>query len=217
MAFLSDLTVRDDTPEALDDLSVEGPALDRVLRELASINGWTGVRRSMVRAVSERASLGAHVVDLGCGAGDLLAAVRASRPDLRLTGVDGNRAVVEHAAARVPTADWVCADILEPSFEVPRCDVVVSTHFLYRLTDRALRGFVVRQPTSHWVIGELIRSSWSYGAFGAMGPLVLSRWTVDDGQRALRRSWTPEELRAALGPGFEVQAGWLHMVAVSTP
>lgn len=214
VAFLTDLSARDHTPEALDDLSVEGPDLDRVLRELAWINRWSGATRRVLAAVQKVAGPRPHVVDLGCGAGDLLGALKGELPGARLTGIDGNGAVLRHAASRVSGAEWVQADILDPGFVTPPCDVVVSTHFLYRLSDEALRGFVARQPAKRWVIGELRRSSWAYGGFGGMGPLALSQWTVDDGQRALRRSWTPNELRAALGSGFELRVGLLHMVAV---
>jgi SAM-dependent methyltransferase len=48
---------------------------------------------------------GARVVEFGCGAGRMLDALAATRPDLRLAGLDVSRRALDLAAARLPGVD----------------------------------------------------------------------------------------------------------------
>ncbi len=50
--------------------------------------------------VAARARAGDVVLELGCGPGDVLAAVAAARPDLRFVGVDVDARMIAHASER---------------------------------------------------------------------------------------------------------------------
>ena len=50
--------------------------------------------------VEARAHAGDVVLELGCGPGDVLAAVAAARPDLRFVGIDVDARMIEHASDR---------------------------------------------------------------------------------------------------------------------
>jgi 23S rRNA (guanine745-N1)-methyltransferase len=92
-----------------------------------------GVGRTLVDALATRVSLltlrdEAVVVDLGCGAGDVLAAV-AERHPITGIGIDLSTAAVDRAARRFPRETWVVANadrrlpLLDRSV-----DLVVSVH-----------------------------------------------------------------------------------------
>ena len=199
--------------ERLDDLTVHGPDHERVLRELAQINRWSATTARVVRAVrSLPLSRRPTIVDIGCGGGDLLAALRRVRPEARLIGIDGNPATIA-VARRTVDAEFIEADIVDPAFVAPPCDLAVSTHFLYHLPDGSLRDFIDRQQAKSWVIAELRRSRVAAAAFGLLGRPLLSQWTVADGVQAVRRSYTLSELRAELGPDWTIRPGPFEMIA----
>lgn len=203
---------RTQATEDLDDLTAAGPEHRRVLDELGWLNRWLGTTRRTVDAVLSVAAPDAHIVDLGCGGGHLLAALREARPEATLTAVDGNPAALQMCRERVPDVRTVCDDITAASFTAPAADVLVSTHFLYHFDDEALCAFFSRHPDPAVVMVELRRRALSRQLFRLLTPLV-SAWTLRDGLVAIDRAFTPDELQAVL-PGFELRVGAFEMVAV---
>jgi cyclopropane fatty-acyl-phospholipid synthase-like methyltransferase len=67
---------------------------------------------------------GAHVVELGCGGGT--DETRALAERFRLTGVDLSEAQLRRARERVPTADYLLADLTTVEFTVDSLDAVAS-------------------------------------------------------------------------------------------
>lgn len=200
--------------ERLDDLGLAGPDHERVLDELEWLNRWLGNHRAVAfavrRAVRARGLTAVRVVDVGCGSGDVLAAIgRVLRADgiaATLTGIDGNPATVALAAQRHPEATFARAELVadavgaEP-FAVPPCDLVVTSQFLYHLDDDAavacLRRWV--DAAGDVVVSELTRSRLAAALFRGLGWAARLRpETVDDGVRALGRSWTARELDGLL-------------------
>jgi SAM-dependent methyltransferase len=109
-------------------------------------------------------------VDVGCGAGDLLRAVGVALESegrtVRLTGIDGNPATVAYARRHVPSACFEAANVMDSDFVEPVCDVFVSSHFVYNLSDEEAATFVVRQQprVAHkLIIRELVRSRLASG------------------------------------------------------
>lgn len=68
---------------------------------------------------------GDHIIDLGCGFGDLLQYCRDEKLNVRYTGIDINPNLIEAARKRFPDADFRVADITFDSLDV--ADFVVST------------------------------------------------------------------------------------------
>src|SRR6185369_4078555 len=52
-----------------------------------------------------------HIVDLGCGAGNVTKVLRQRWPEARITAVDSSPAMLERARAAEPTVDWRLADL----------------------------------------------------------------------------------------------------------
>ena len=126
-----------------------------------------------------------HIVDLGCGAGNVTALLRRQWPQARVTGVDGSAAMLERARASDAGVEWRQADIGAWSPPAPD-DLIYSNAALHWLDDHAalfprLLGFVapagalaVQMPRnfgepSHTSIAELAREG---GWRDRLAPLI---------------------------------------------
>jgi trans-aconitate 2-methyltransferase len=77
-----------------------------------------------------------HVVDLGCGTGNVTAWLRRRWPEARMTGVDASSAMLERARASDPKVEWRQADVGAWQPERP-VDVLYSNAALHWLGDHA--------------------------------------------------------------------------------
>ena len=213
--------------EQLDNLELEGPVLTNTLRELAFINrlfGSTRAIRSGIQTLIEGSPVKTwRIVDLGCGGGDILVDLSEWFQSHQLPGtfigIDGNAASIEHAKSishHASNISWETADILDPDFSIPPCDIVISSHFLYHLEEEHLIDFISRQihVASHgWVISELIRNKWApFGFHLACRTLGFSALTRQDGILAIERAMIPKEWRQILSTvnrKFLIKKKWI--------
>jgi len=77
-----------------------------------------------------------HVVDLGCGTGNVTALLRARWPSARVTGVDASPSMLERARASDPGVEWQQADVATWAPPMP-VDVVFSNATLHWIDDHA--------------------------------------------------------------------------------
>lgn len=195
--------------EQLDNFELSGPALGRTLLELQRINSLFGNVRTLSGAVMETIeSLGlssVKIVDLGCGSGDVLAAIarKAGRKGItvELLGIDGNAnslAFGQECWSTYPNLEFLAADILSDTFMLPPCDILISSHFLYHFPDEELVTFLNKhlQTVSHAAIfSELDRHFLALHLFKFVSLLLgFSPITRKDGQTAVRRAFRQEEL-----------------------
>ena len=115
-------------------------------------------RIALVAGEVSRLSSGAQVLELGCGSGDVLAAVARGRPDVQFTGVDLDEAMVAYADATHARAnvsyeqrDIVTAPPALAAALVFGIDVVHHVHDLESLT-RAVAGLL--DPRARWLVVE---------------------------------------------------------------
>jgi len=117
------------------------------------------------RRVLERAALadGERVLDVACGTGTLALSAARSARSVRVTGVDGDPAILERARAKagneVAFDEGLSTDL---PYEDGSFDVVLSTLFFHHLSDEAkLRSTEevrrVLRPAGRLVIGDLGR------------------------------------------------------------
>jgi trans-aconitate 2-methyltransferase len=78
----------------------------------------------------------AHILDLGCGAGNVTRLLRQRWPEARITGVDSSSAMLERARVAEPTVDWRLADLRDFRASEP-VDLVYSNAALHWLDDHA--------------------------------------------------------------------------------
>lgn len=80
---------------------------------------------------------GARVLDLGCGTGAFLDALRVHHPRLSCVGVDITPALLARAREIVPAATLIQGDAEDPPLSADSFDVVCSLNVLHHLNDPA--------------------------------------------------------------------------------
>jgi len=217
----TDLTRRSTEAEWLDSADASPEQLEPVLRDLARFNGaMLGHRAVMtwldaaVRRIPEGTEL--TLVDVGCGYGDLLRAIRGwavarGRP-IRLIGIDLSGETVR--IARTATSDaldieYQVVDIFDfiPSRPI---DFVVSSLLTHHMSDEMIVTFVrwmEKTARRGWMIYDLQRHRVPFHFIGLMGRLTrLHPIVIHDGRisvaRALTRAeWTARLREAGIAPG----------------
>ncbi len=201
--------------EEMDDFSLQGEKLESTLSSLSRINKYLGNSNSVIdclKPIIRKSQKPLRIVDIGCGGGDLLREiaddVKASDLDISLIGIDGNANITSFAAKKheiIPFLRFQTADILDEHFELPECDILISSHFMYHFTDLELSNFLLRQKhyvKSKIIISELQRSVISYRLFQLLGSvLFFPKMIMSDGLKAISRSFRKEELVQILHAG----------------
>lgn len=205
-----DLARRSAESEWLDDADMDPAELELVLRDLARFNGAMLGHRSVI-AWLRRATKDAPndrpmtLVDVGCGYGDLLRAIRRwSRQrglPLKLIGIDLSRETVRIARAATNDADQIeyrVEDVFEHQIDEP-IDFVVSSLLTHHLSDAMIVKFLRwMEATARkgWLIYDLQRHAVPYFFIGLMGKLTsLHRTVIHDGRISVARSLTRAEWR----------------------
>ncbi|MEZ5042759.1 MAG: methyltransferase domain-containing protein [Saprospiraceae bacterium] len=197
-------------PEQLDDFKLDGPILYQSLRELQRINHLFGNVRTLSQAVM--AQLGPFrgkevtIIDLGCGSGDVLAAIakkaRKQQQAVQLIGMDANPnslAFAKKCWAAYPELSFLQTDIMSPLFQLPPCDLLLSSHFIYHFEDEALQQFLQKQLRAvryAAIFSELDRHFLALHLFKFVSLLLrFSPMTRRDGQTAIKRAFKQAELK----------------------
>lgn len=207
------LNKRMHTSEALDNLELSGPTLYRALDGLSSINRYLGNTSSTLKQIiTELKYLGGEklvIVDLGCGGGDNLRAIGEwsikKGLHLDLIGIEGNKNSILYAKEKNTEEvriEYLHADILDTSFSVPACDILISSHFVYHFSDEALVRFLQKakqQVRKRIIFSELQRSVVPYVLFNLLAFLLpFDAMVKADGLKAIQRAFTKSELKIIL-------------------
>jgi SAM-dependent methyltransferase len=208
-----DFTRRSTESEWLDGADLNPAELAAVLRDLARFNGAMLGHRPVLSWLA-RAVEGAPkgetltLVDVGCGYGDLLRAIRrwADRRGvpMRLIGLDLGRATIAIAEAATDVADDIeyrVADVFAFRPDMP-IDFVVSSLLTHHFSDAMIVTFLRWMEASArrgWFIYDLQRHALPYHFIGFAGRLMrLNRIVVHDGRISVGRSLTKGEWNARL-------------------
>ena len=190
-----------DLPELMDgDVSYED--FRDCLRSLETVNRWLlGYRPTLawLEQVVPTSSSPVHIVDVGCGGGDMLRQIadwaKRRRIPVRLTGIDLNpysaRAAMESTTQELGIT-WVTGDAMLYRPEEP-VDIVVSSLMAHHLEDDeivALLRWMEATVRVGWFINDLERSKRSSRMFG----WVRWHWLVrHDGPVSFRRAFRKED------------------------
>jgi len=197
--------------EDLDNLELAGPELEKTLKDLTKINTYLGNTRSTLRELKEivksHPKQKLHIVDLGCGAADNLIAIghwcNSNHIPITLTGIDGNVNCLNYAKRRSDLPiNFIQADLLDEDFILPKCDVLISSHFIYHYSDQEIVNFLnkFKESVSEILLfSELRRSVTAYVLFRLFGFfLPIGKMARTDGLKAIRRAFKKEELVSIL-------------------
>jgi SAM-dependent methyltransferase len=174
------------------------------LRDLAQVNRVTLAHRPTMAWLDEHRHTFSqetplHVVDVGCGGGDMLRHVArwAERRKLpvKLTGIDLNPYAARAARELAPSPyaiEWVTGDAF--SYAPPGgIDVVLSSLFTHHLPEAEIVRFLAWMEgvaRCGWFVNDLLRSRKSYVLFATLAKLARwHRFVRHDGPVSIRRSF----------------------------
>lgn len=199
-----DLSRRSDAAELMDGPDVAAEDYARCLRDLAAVNRVTLTHGPTLRwldAMTRDLPRGASalILDVACGEGDLLRAIRrwADRRGLAATleGIDLNPKSAVTAGARTPAEMRIAyrtGDVFAYGPE-PRPDFIVTSQFTHHLDDADIVRFL-RWLEAHagrgWFIADLHRHALAYWGFGLLA--TVARWhpiVRHDGMVSVARSF----------------------------
>jgi 2-polyprenyl-3-methyl-5-hydroxy-6-metoxy-1,4-benzoquinol methylase len=227
------LDVRDEQlREMMDDPECDPVRLRRTLDRFSITNrfvsGWGRTYRVLIRPALAALGRPATVLDLGCGAGDVVRRlVRAAQRDgfaVTALGVDPDARAIESAFGARPVVGVTYRVAASRNLVAERAefDIVVSNHVLHHLDADAFAAFLgdsARLTGALCVHSDIRRTSLAYTAYAVgITPLAPGSYLRTDGLRSIRRSFTPAELAAALPEGWTAESARpFRVLAVHRP
>jgi SAM-dependent methyltransferase len=175
-------------------------------------DAWQGLGRAYHRRLAEvyrfLTGTGAQILEVGCGQGDLLGALRPARA----VGVDFSEQMIDRARRKHPGIEFIRADAHDLSALNDRFDVIIFSDLVNDLWDVQAALEQVRQLCYPWT--RLILNYYS-GLWQL--PLAIAQ-KLDLATRMLPQNWlTPEDVNGMLKlAGYEVIRGW-HEVLLPLP
>ena len=174
---------------------------DQIARKRDSWQGWSGpYHRRLQEMYSYLISPGQRVLEVGCGTGSLLAAVRPSRG----VGIDFSAEMIGRARKRHPELEFIEADAHDLSAVDGPFDTIILSDLVNDVWDvqRVLQE--VRRlciPSTRLII-NVYSGLWQL-------PLAVAQW-VNLASATLPQNWlTPDDARGMLNlAGFDVIRIW---------
>lgn len=178
------------------------------LRDLEKVNRLTGSYRPTLGwlhqliAARPKHAEPLHVVDVGCGHGDMLRQIaawaRKRAVAVELTGVDLNPHAARAAREVQSSADitWITGDAF--SVALPRqADVVISSLFTHHLPEAEIVRFLAWMEASArvgWLVNDLHRSRSAYHLFRGLATVMQwHRFVQHDGPVSIRRAFSASD------------------------
>jgi 2-polyprenyl-3-methyl-5-hydroxy-6-metoxy-1,4-benzoquinol methylase len=179
------------------------------------IAGWRWLYRHRLRPLLRQDGTNT-LLDVGSGGGDVVRSLaRWAAADgirLEITAVDPDERAHAFATSRpeLPGLHFRLAHSSDLVAEGRRFDLVTSNHVLHHLTPAEFAGLLAdsealcRRGAVH---SDIRRSPAAYWLFsiGTL-PFFPRSYIRGDGLTSIRRSYTPEELRAVAPPGWSVES-----------
>ena len=193
--------------EILDRQGLPPDMVERAHRALSRTHRMLGNHGAILQALRHDGQAVRRVLDIGCGHGGLMEAVRRQM-GAEVVGVD-LRPPVTRTDLRILKLDAV-REALPPS------DVAVSVCMVHHLRDEELIEMIgnVGRACRRFVILDLVRHPVPLVLFSALAPLCLPRVNVLDGRQSVRRAYAPEEFRALIAQALDgTGASFQHTVA----
>ncbi|MFT6324336.1 MAG: 2-polyprenyl-3-methyl-5-hydroxy-6-metoxy-1,4-benzoquinol methylase [Halieaceae bacterium] len=195
----------------MDNFELSGDDLHKTLSGLSTINKYLGNTSATFNAVKKevcKSNKPLKIIDLGCGGGDNLRAIakwgQANNQVIELVGIDGNSHTLAYTQQQYPKLriTYIQADILATEFILPKCDILISSHFMYHFTDTEIVSFLKKSKNRiaiQIIFSELQRNDLAYALF-KIGTVFLpfSDIVKQDGLVAIRSSFSKMELRAIM-------------------
>ncbi|MFZ1786225.1 MAG: methyltransferase domain-containing protein [Ferruginibacter sp.] len=200
---------RSNQSEIMDDLAMEGDLLRKTLDQIATINRTLGGNSATINGLHtlcKELAPGAelHIIDLGCGSGDMLRAVahygRKKNLIFKLTGIDANEFTVNYARERsmgYPEISYVKMDVQEPEFLNLKFDIALATLFLHHFRDDEIEKLLtgmVKNSALGIIVNDLHRCRAAYYLFKLVSLFINNPMVKNDGAVSVLRGFKKQEL-----------------------
>lgn len=211
---MPDFSKRSLAEEIMDDLHCSGEVLHQTLRELENINYLLGGNQVTLNGLNQLLedvpiSKDLHIVDLGCGGGDILKLIRKlldrKKFTASLTGMDANPNVVKFATNNTPTSyriDYESLNIFSEDFRARKFDIVTGTLFFHHFTTGQLVAFfkqLKNQASMGLIINDIHRHWFSYYSIKWLTQIFSrSRMVRHDAPLSVLRAFSKDELQGIL-------------------
>jgi 2-polyprenyl-3-methyl-5-hydroxy-6-metoxy-1,4-benzoquinol methylase len=201
--------------ELMDDPACDLRLLENTYVQFATLNqliaGWASVYRTWIRPRLRRGP--ATVLDIGCGGGDVLRLLSrlANRDGLVLlgTGIDADARAIAFASRTDPAKALGIELLPHGSNDLVRegrtFDFVISNHVLHHLDADSMTQFLSDSETlakKAVVHNDIRRHDLGYAGFEILSLAFRDSFIRPDGKTSIRRSYTRDELSAALPDGW---------------
>jgi len=180
---------RENETEILDADGVPDELAKRAYRDLARIHWWLGDTQFVIRAIRTDPTPVRRILDVGCGIGSVLENV------CRKLGVEGLGVDLNPRLSITTAVPIFQADAVRDS--LPPVDVAFSMHLGHHLSEEELVNLIrnVGKSCRRFILLDLVRHPLPLALFRIFVAPFVCRIVVVDGQRSIRRSYTPAELR----------------------
>lgn len=205
-----DTTYRTDTPETMDDFSMDNAELTKALDDISRVNQFLGgnsVTLNGVKYLLKKVPKDAEItiMDFGCGNGEILRILSeygaANGLNFKLIGMDANPATIRYAemcSAGYENISYLPEDIFQHGFLKYNVDIALITLTLHHFKDdeiiKILRA-IFNWTTKGIVVNDLQRSWLPYRLFQAIIYVCrLDKMTAEDGLVSILRGFKKSEL-----------------------
>jgi SAM-dependent methyltransferase len=181
--------VRRNESEILDQDDVPEELVERAYRDIARIHHWLGDTRFIVNAI-RRDPLPVHrILDVGCATGLVLEEI-GHRLGVDVVGAEIN----PHLSIAAPVPIVKANAVHDP---LPSADVAFSMCLGHHLSDGDLMSLIrnVGRFCRRFILLDLVRHPLPLALFRLFVAPFVCQIGAEDGQRSIRRSYTPVELR----------------------
>ena len=182
--------------ELLEDLSLPDATVARAYRELQVTHRWLGNTAALLRLLRQDPIPIRSVLDIGCGHGALLQEIRR-RLGAEVVGVDLRPAPVD-TPVPILTGDAV-------TDRLPPADVAISVCVVHHLSEVDLIRLIqnVSRSCRRFIVLDLVRHRLPLALFRTFVCPFLGTLNARDGATSIRRSYTPREMRCAVGTALD--------------
>ena len=181
--------VRTNRTEILEEDGVPDELVARAYRDLARIHRWLGDTRFVAHAIRRDPRPVRRILDVGCGTGLVLEDVR------RMTGAEAIGVELNPRPSLAAPVEIFQADAVRDP--LPSADVAFSMHLGHHLGEDDLVRLIrnVGRSCRRFILLDLVRHALPLALFRVFVAPLICPIDAEDGQRSIRRSYTPAELQ----------------------